>query len=182
MGALGWENRQAKEPHFGNKGYSHGNIVQGNYIGTDKNGVRRIGNGHFGIWLFHTQRALIGGERPGEGNLISGNGFATSRLSGYDGIGVSGAYRPGDTQRYELKNLISSDIRILGNRIGVKAKTNQPLPNKQFGVFVRDSKRVSIGSDSRAGSNVISKNGDGSVRFAGQFANTHRVSKHNFID
>jgi hypothetical protein len=49
------------------------NIVWGNYIGVDKNGVPSLGNGGHGILIDGGDNNVIGGTAPGEGNLISGN-------------------------------------------------------------------------------------------------------------
>jgi CSLREA domain-containing protein len=64
----------------GNSGYgvmiteadSYGAVIQGNFIGTDKDGTGALGNGH-GVWVGETSFVDIGGRFPGEGNLISGN-------------------------------------------------------------------------------------------------------------
>lgn len=58
------------------------NIIQGNYIGTDASGTLILGNGNAGIRLqqgLNTVQAdnnIIGGESPGEANVIAFNGYA----------------------------------------------------------------------------------------------------------
>src|SRR5206468_3950326 len=55
------------------------NRIQGNYIGTDEDGLNAVGNEGDGIHLttFVGQTpdstTLIGGQEPGAGNIISGN-------------------------------------------------------------------------------------------------------------
>src|SRR5207253_582361 len=51
---------------------STGNVVQGNYIGTDVTGTRALGNQGHGIDL-GAPNNTIGGPAPRAGNLISGN-------------------------------------------------------------------------------------------------------------
>jgi hypothetical protein len=64
-----------------------GNVVVGNYIGTDYSGSQQLPNGR-GIWIIkgaHGNR--IGGTDPGEGNLISGNYLAGVNVEGSDTVG-----------------------------------------------------------------------------------------------
>ena len=51
---------------------ANGNIVQGNYIGTDVTGTDTLGNDIGGVLLISSDN-VVGGLSPGEGNLISGN-------------------------------------------------------------------------------------------------------------
>jgi CSLREA domain-containing protein len=52
---------------------SSGNVVQGNYIGTDVTGSSLLGNGGEGVLIAEAQGNLVGGIMPGAGNVISGN-------------------------------------------------------------------------------------------------------------
>jgi parallel beta-helix repeat protein len=55
------------------------NVIQGNYIGTDRTGTNLIGNGRCGIGINLNEfpglidRNIIGGTEIGEGNIIMGN-------------------------------------------------------------------------------------------------------------
>jgi hypothetical protein len=49
------------------------NVVNGNYIGVDKNGAPNLGNGGHGILIGGGDDNVIGGAAPGERNLILGN-------------------------------------------------------------------------------------------------------------
>jgi hypothetical protein len=52
-----------------------GNIVSGNYIGTDKNGTANLGNTQNGVYIgYGAQNNTVGGDTDGERNVISGNG------------------------------------------------------------------------------------------------------------
>jgi len=104
-----------------------GNVVQGNYIGTDITGTADLGNHFFGLDI-QTPSNIVGGTVAGAGNIISGNDLG--------GVKVS-------------PNLIfggSAGNLILGNLIGVGA-TGGPL-----GGAVSDGIVVSLG-DSTAGGN-----------------------------
>src|SRR5207248_2693910 len=59
-----------------------GNVVQGNYIGTDIRGTSALGNLVSGIVIGQTTGATIGGTEPGAGNLISGNAHSGVTLTG----------------------------------------------------------------------------------------------------
>ncbi len=50
-------------------------IIQGNYVGTDVTGTQRLGNADVGVLVAGTSQVLIGGTNPGDGNLISANGY-----------------------------------------------------------------------------------------------------------
>ena len=51
-----------------------GNVVQGNFIGTDATGANPVPNGNNGIRIFPTAtNNLVGGTNQGEGNLIAYN-------------------------------------------------------------------------------------------------------------
>ncbi|MFO1065059.1 MAG: hypothetical protein U0892_14435 [Pirellulales bacterium] len=53
---------------------SIGNIVQGNYVGTDVTGTVALPNKETGIHIGGGRANTVGGSAPGEGNLVSGNG------------------------------------------------------------------------------------------------------------
>jgi hypothetical protein len=64
-----------------------GNVIIGNYIGTDDSGSQQLPNGR-GIWIIkgaHGNR--IGGTEPGEGNVISGNYLSGVNVEGSDTLG-----------------------------------------------------------------------------------------------
>src|SRR5439155_26762615 len=51
-----------------------GNVVQGNYIGTDASGMSPLGNGT-GVEISDAPSNLVGGVAPGAGNVIAANGL-----------------------------------------------------------------------------------------------------------
>ncbi|MGD8554112.1 MAG: hypothetical protein PVJ07_05255 [Anaerolineales bacterium] len=90
---------------------STGNLVIGNYIGTDASGTKALeGNNHGGVAIdWGASENVIGGFEEGERNLISGNGGTA------DGVFIRGS----GTDR----NM------VIGNYIGLDVTGTQPLPN-----------------------------------------------------
>ncbi len=126
------------------------NVVQGNHIGTDKNGNGQLdvngknvlGNGSDGVSLEGTgQGNTIGGGAAGQGNVISGN-----RLSGV-GIGGSG-------------NLVQQ------NYIGTNAAGSGKLANGTSGIGLGGDNNT-IGGGAAGQGNVISGNGWNGVSIGG---------------
>jgi hypothetical protein len=88
--------------------------VQGNYIGTDREGRRARGNA-VGIYSRGGPMPTIGGVNPGEGNLISGNSNGQLAI----GPGTSGGTIAG--------NLVGTDFAglspLAGGTIGIETTT-----------------------------------------------------------
>ena len=59
-----------------------GNVFQGNFIGTQADGVTPLGNPNGGIQLDELSQTIIGGIGPGEGNVIAFNGSAGANRAG----------------------------------------------------------------------------------------------------
>jgi len=113
------------------------NVVVGNLVGTDAAGTKVLGGGGVGIGSpSGGSFNRIGGTRPGERNVISGNGI---------GVGVGG---PGC-----IGNL------VLGNFIGTDITGMQPLGNVAEGVGLGVSGRTLVGGTTPAERNIISGNG-----------------------
>jgi hypothetical protein len=88
-----------------------GNIVIGDYIGTDKSGLHRVPN-DIGI-LDGGSGNRIGGTHPGERNIIAGN----------DGTGI----------------IVGDGAKILNNLIGVDAAGTAALPNGRDGIKIEEA-------------------------------------------
>ena len=114
-----------------------GNVVQGNFIGTNPAGTAAIGNGNNGVLISGAPftNNLIGGDSPGAGNLISGNPR---------GISIEA---PGNT--------------IQGNLIGTDFTGTNRIPN-HVGIDAQGPNTL-IGGLTPGARNVISANGDGVV-------------------
>ena len=113
-----------------------GNIVSGNYIGTDAAGKAILGNTTNGVTLFSGASGnVIGGTNAGAGNVISGNG--------QNGILLTG----GPNQN-----------SIQGNYIGLSAAGTNALPNGFNGVTISGGSSNTVGGASVGARNVISGN------------------------
>jgi titin len=122
-----------------------GNLVQGNFIGTDVNGTAALGNSSAGVDIRGDDNT-IGGTTAGAGNLISGNND--------DGVLIHGG----------SKNLVQ------GNFIGTDVTGMKPLGNNGDGVHITDgfsSDNIIGGTPLVIGTggagNVISSNGRNGV-------------------
>jgi parallel beta-helix repeat protein len=107
-----------------------GNVVQGNYVGTNAAGTAAIPN-ESGIAIGGSGNT-IGGTAPGAGNLVSGNGT---------GVGVSG----------------TSNV-VQGNRIGTNAAGTAAVPNTFDGIVLSFGSGAVIGGTASGAGNLISGN------------------------
>ncbi len=120
--------------------YSEGNIIAGNYIGTDIIGTEDLGNNGSGIYLDISAREnRIGGSNSNERNIISGN----------DGDGIFLNESGGNT--------------ITGNYIGVDISGQLPLGNNGSGVEIAETGGNIIGGANPGERNVISSNGEDGI-------------------
>ncbi|MEZ6136871.1 MAG: PKD domain-containing protein [Pirellulaceae bacterium] len=112
---------------------TNANQVLGNYIGTNKTATVAVSNGGEGVSVVFSAAAnWIGGDLPGEGNVVSGNTFA--------GIAVSS---------------FATGTEIRGNLVGLGADGSTALPNLEGGVLIQAPNNTLGSTLSR---NVISEN------------------------
>jgi hypothetical protein len=119
-----------------------GNVVQGNYIGTDATGTHAIPNGNWGIFLDGgATENTIGGTLSGEGNLVP------------DGIILrSDAFFGGDP----------SDNLIQGNLIGTD-RTGTVALSGGGGIRINGADNNTIGGTTPGAGNTIAFNVDPGV-------------------
>ena len=112
-----------------------GNVVQGNFIGTDSTGTNATGNSGDGIYI------------SSPGNLITGN-----VISGNGSNGV------------EIASVNASNNIVQGNWIGVGLGGGVPLGNGGNGVFFTDQAANNLVGGTNSGSgNTISYNGKSGI-------------------
>ena len=127
-----------------------GNVVQGNYIGTDVTGTVAIPNGTHsnpgmaGIRIAGATNNTIGGTASGAGNLISGNA--------QDGIAIGQSVQLG---------VSAHDNLIQGNLIGTDPTGTLPLGNQGAGIRTSWDVNTTIGGTTPAARNIIAGNGSG---------------------
>ena len=119
--------------------FATGNILQGNQIGTDAAGAMALPNYVTGVTIVDAPNSLIGGTKPGEGNLISANAGT--------GLNLVGA---------------AEGTVIEGNLIGTDRAGTSALGNLGAGVGI-DSNGITVGGTVSGEGNVISGNGEGIV-------------------
>jgi len=117
------------------------NTVSGNFIGTDASGLQDPGYQAGGVYIQFSSHNLIGGDSPGDRNVISGN----------DTFGVH-------LHTQTAENTVS------GNYIGLNANGVGILPNKSDGVVISNlAHGNTIGGDTTGERNVISGNASDGV-------------------
>ncbi len=119
-----------------------GNVVQGNYIGTDATGTVALNNPGTGIWIVNgSPNNLVGGPENGAGNVISGNADYGVMVSSGSGNAVQGNY------------------------IGTDVSGTMKIPNGT-GVAVRTETTV-VGGTTQGAGNLISGNSQYGVDLGG---------------
>jgi len=133
-----------------------GNVVSGNFIGTDISGTLDQGNDFRGVDLANgATNNIIGGDTLAERNVISGN---------YDGVTLSG--------------LGAEDNVITGNLIGTDASGALPLPNGNIGVYIRSGAQ-----DNTVGpNNIIAFNGSLGVHVNGGTTFGNVITRNSIHD
>ena len=113
-----------------------GNVILGNYIGTDASGSRVVSNAVGGVFFADgTSRNLIGGTNTGAGNVISGN--------------------LGNGILFRGSNVVGNVVQ--GNFIGTDATGMNALPNSIAGLTIdTGSKSNLVGGTVTGARNVIS--------------------------
>ena len=141
-----------------------GNIVEGNYIGTDTTGNMAVANQGGGVFVTASSNT-IGGTTAGARNVISGNGL-TGASFGIDGVNLANAAG-------------SNGNRVLGNYIGTNAAATAALGNIGNGVrlggpgnTVGGSIGTSFLGPCTGACNVISGNGANGVDIQGAAMNS----------
>jgi uncharacterized repeat protein (TIGR01451 family) len=112
---------------------STGNMIRGNYIGTDKFVDKSIPN-YRGILISFSHGNMIGGSEPASGNFISGNW--------HEGIYL----------------YVADSNKVYDNVIGLDALQTKTLANGGSGVVVDSAKYNVIGGDQVGTGNTISGN------------------------
>ena len=142
-----------------------GNVVQGNFLGTDATGTIALGNSFEGVRIVNSPNNTVGGTTPGARNIISGN---------QNGVSILGGQSAGNV--------------VLGNFIGTDVTGLAAVGNSSRGVYV-DGSNNTLGGTIAGARNVISGNGSDGVIIAGVFLTgdpvpggaTGNVVQGNFI-
>ena len=113
---------------------SQGNVVSGNYIGTNAVGVsssREMGNGVHGVQILDASENTVGGTSKTARNVITGSWFSCIKIADTDRT-----FKP-----YAENN------RIQGNHIGIDDIGTKPFVLPAHGIFIKESNNNIIGGD-----------------------------------
>jgi titin len=140
---------------------SSGNLVQGNFIGTDVTGTADLGNTQDGVRIDDVSGNTVGGiaSAPGAppGNVISGNDrFGVFLLNG------------------------TSGTQVQGNLIGTDVSGTNALGNGSHGVAMPAAPGNTIGGATAGMRNVISGNAGNGISIS-QSSSTGNVIQGNYI-
>ncbi len=186
---------------------SSGNLVQGNYIGTDTTGTSDLGNAFNGVVIIGAPNNTIGGDNSLARNYIGGND--------QNGVAISGAGATGNVIRtntigrgasfQKLSNTVNGVFIVNGatnNSVGtsvsgnvitnsgdgvhIKDATtsgnsvlgNEIVGNVRNGVVMNNAPNNTVGPASGAGQNVIAENGQNGVAFTGASATGNHVQRN----
>ena len=115
---------------------SSDNVIRGNFIGTDETGLEDMGNCESGVFIESGSDNLVGGELPGDRNVISANGIALSTEDAGVSVGGSLEIVPVGIITAPPPNV--GNI-VSGNYIGTDATGLADLGNVDWGVLVSDT-------------------------------------------
>ncbi|MDO8614606.1 MAG: thrombospondin type 3 repeat-containing protein [Dehalococcoidia bacterium] len=113
-----------------------GNLVQGNFIGTDVTGALDLGNNNSGVLINDVPTNTIGGTAAGARNVISGN----------------------DSNGVEIRFAGATGNLVQGNYIGTDVTGSLDLGNTSHGVMINGAPSNTIGGTAAGARNVISGN------------------------
>ncbi len=123
---------------------STGNLVQGNFIGTDVSGTIDLGGASIAVYISEGSNNTIGGTTPAAANLISGGDSA--------GVGIANA----------------SGNFVQGNLIGTQGDGVTPLANSSHGVLIYSGAgNNAVGGRIAGAGNTIAYNGASGVDLRG---------------
>jgi parallel beta-helix repeat protein len=172
-------------------GFATGNLVAGNYLGTDVTGTKALGNALVGVEITDSaSNNTIGGTAAGDRNVISGNAGGGVFIAGSaTGNLVAGNYISGNA---------GGGMHIAGSATGNLVAGNYGSGNAEGGVFIAVqtvpaglgdpnvfSVQGNVGATSNSGTPAGAGNGiwDGYVviHFIIDAATTGVVDQYNFI-
>jgi hypothetical protein len=123
---------------------STGNLVQGNFVGTDITGAIDLGGASIGVYIAEGSNNTVGGTTPAAANLISGGDSA--------GVGIANG----------------GGNFVQGNLIGTQVDGVTPLPNSSHGVLIyAGAGDNTVGGRTTGAGNTIAFNGVSGVDLRG---------------
>lgn len=145
-----------------------GNVVRGNYIGTDKAGTADLGNSQDGVTIAGSSVTQVAAS-----NVIGGSGAGAPNV-------ISGNNRHGILLSYN-----TSGNAVRGNYIGTTASGNNALGNSQSGVAIQGgsltlfSANHAIGGYLQGEGNTIAYNGGDGVTITGDYTTGNQIVRNS---
>ncbi len=137
---------------------SAGNLVQGNYIGTDITGTVDLGGASIGAYVGEGVNNTIGGTSPAAGNLVSGGDSS--------GVGIA----------------VGSGNLVQGNLIGTQIDGVTPLPNASHGVLIYSgAANNTVGGRIAGEGNTIAFNGASGVDLRGDAGTGNAIAGNSIF-
>ncbi|HKE56253.1 MAG TPA: C25 family cysteine peptidase, partial [Pyrinomonadaceae bacterium] len=137
---------------------SSGNLIAGNFIGTNAAGTAASTNGLNGIFISGAPNNTIGGTTTADRNVISGNT--------QNGIAI--------------QNSAATGTLIVGNLIGRNAANTAAIPNAQNGIRI-DAPSTTIGGAAAGQGNTISGNTQAGVSIINAGSTNNRISRNSIF-
>ncbi|HEV7405236.1 MAG TPA: choice-of-anchor Q domain-containing protein, partial [Chthoniobacteraceae bacterium] len=116
-----------------------GNVISGNFLGLHADGVTAFNN-NYGVVAYVAPNSIIGGARPADRNVISGNN--------YSGLYLSTGSSPGGT----------AGTVVRGNYLGTNAAGTAALANGYYGVNLVNATGITVGGATPGAGNLVSGN------------------------
>lgn len=140
-----------------------GNVVAGNFIGTDVTGNAALGNRQ-GIFIYGASGNQIGlgsfTDANGGGNLLSGNREVGLQILNADTINAVTVATPTGPQIVPYApavGAVSTGNIVAGNRVGTNAAGTARLPNFQ-GIFISDAPGNTVRDNLISGNSQVGLN------------------------
>lgn len=134
---------------------SFGNLIAGNYIGTDATGSADLGNTLSGVYIRKAPNNSV------VGNLVSGNnGFAGVAICG-NASGSPATACGGGFIGIQISDAGGNVVQ--GNLVGTNAGETGALGNSGFGVSIDGASNTIVGGTAAAERNTIANNGAAGV-------------------
>ena len=141
-----------------------GNVVRGNYIGTDVTGSKGVGNTASGVYIRRAPSNSV------IGNVISGNtGFAGITICGNTGFCGGG-----DVPLVDETSNASANV-VQGNLVGTNSAATAALSNSGAGVSIDGAPNNVVGGTTAGTPNTISFNRTNDVQIFSTGANQNNI-------
>jgi CSLREA domain-containing protein len=151
---------------------SNGNIISGNFSGTNPTGTTRMPNGTFpnsgdGILIQNASNNVVGTSSPADRNVLSGNALAGVHITGTLSTPATGNKIQGN-----FVGVAANGISGVGTRTDPAPAPNSTEGNNLFGIEISGGNTNTVGGTVAGERNVVGFNADGITMDNGAQSNT----------